>query len=501
MAQHVLSSLPSRHMSTRSHGSEPSGSAPPLVFWLALAVLLLNDHVLKGSGWASGAVTGKLSDFAWLVVAPVALARLARARDVGGRAVVLGAIGCLFVVTELSQTAADAVCAFASHLGVHGRLWADPTDLVALTVLPLTWHAMAPASQEAGRTLGRVAVGLGAFASIATTGPVPPQPPRWTTAAYLVNRSGAAVDARVRWSSAAVDCTLIAGADIEHAVSGVIFDTAITYRLLDQETVPLEQPDPSMPGSAPPLRGTCQLVLVAVDGAPDTIVLVPADTVSVLATQAVGPLEARGRAVEITLRAPGYDLVVGSELRWGLRDDRRWASTCTELRPALEVSTGLRMGTPANVVERSVGSDGCTQIVTDDGARTFLCVPESMVPFDVGDAISLLERGTERIAISGPTSVLRVVRQRWGEPYAIGPFVIAAGGIEDCSGERDDCGAFVRPFHVSSGASVDADGVAELDGARLALGRSEHVVIAPSGCDAEHAMLGPILHYAVLEPR
>jgi hypothetical protein len=43
----------------------------------ALALLLLNDHVLKCSGFLPGAVTGKLSDLAGLVVAPVLAAVLA----------------------------------------------------------------------------------------------------------------------------------------------------------------------------------------------------------------------------------------------------------------------------------------------------------------------------------------------------------------------------------------------------------------------------------------
>jgi hypothetical protein len=47
----------------------------PLV-WTAFVLLLLNDHVLKGSGLLPGDVTGKLSDFAWLIVAPAFAAAL-----------------------------------------------------------------------------------------------------------------------------------------------------------------------------------------------------------------------------------------------------------------------------------------------------------------------------------------------------------------------------------------------------------------------------------------
>ena len=44
-------------------------------FWAALALLVLNDHLAKGAGVLSGWLTGKLSDFAFLIVAPLSPAR------------------------------------------------------------------------------------------------------------------------------------------------------------------------------------------------------------------------------------------------------------------------------------------------------------------------------------------------------------------------------------------------------------------------------------------
>ena len=40
------------------------------VFWAALTILVLNDHLLKGAGLVPALLTGKLSDFAGLIVAP-----------------------------------------------------------------------------------------------------------------------------------------------------------------------------------------------------------------------------------------------------------------------------------------------------------------------------------------------------------------------------------------------------------------------------------------------
>ena len=71
--------------------------------WLgALAVLVLNDHVLKGADLLPGLVTGKLSDLAGLVVAPVLLAVLLRVRTERGLLRATIATGLVFAALQLS---------------------------------------------------------------------------------------------------------------------------------------------------------------------------------------------------------------------------------------------------------------------------------------------------------------------------------------------------------------------------------------------------------------
>jgi hypothetical protein len=66
-------------------------------FWVALAVLALNDHYLEGAGLVPGWLTGKLSDFAGLVVAPLGACAMLGARRVltrvGGFALVVAPFG------------------------------------------------------------------------------------------------------------------------------------------------------------------------------------------------------------------------------------------------------------------------------------------------------------------------------------------------------------------------------------------------------------------------
>src|SRR5690349_4469725 len=79
---------------TQPRAGMPSG------FWLALIALIANDHVLKRSALA-GAVTGKLSDFAGLLVMPAMLSVLLRVRGDRGRALVIGVVYAAFAAIKL----------------------------------------------------------------------------------------------------------------------------------------------------------------------------------------------------------------------------------------------------------------------------------------------------------------------------------------------------------------------------------------------------------------
>ncbi|RMG11865.1 MAG: hypothetical protein D6729_17430 [Deltaproteobacteria bacterium] len=114
---------------------------------LAVGVLALNDHVLKGSGLLPGWVTGKLSDLAGLFFFPLflsALVGLVTRRPATRRRLVLACLftGLGFALLQLSAPVA------AAYLWVHRALFPflgpldvtqDATDLVALSMLPLAY--------------------------------------------------------------------------------------------------------------------------------------------------------------------------------------------------------------------------------------------------------------------------------------------------------------------------------------------------------------------------
>lgn len=105
---------------------------------LALVVLVLNDHVLKQA--YPGVLTGKLSDVAGLVVAPLLLAVGLSTAGVWRPlpwAVWLTGTGFLLAKTSVIGAAVTSVA--WSLTGVPTVIRADPTDLLALPALGLAW--------------------------------------------------------------------------------------------------------------------------------------------------------------------------------------------------------------------------------------------------------------------------------------------------------------------------------------------------------------------------
>jgi hypothetical protein len=170
------------------------------LWWAALALLLVNDNLLKGGGVAPGWLTGKLSDFAFLIVAPVLLAALLPRVVPRRRALAMGAVVLVYAAADLSPTVSDAIVAAAQVVGLPWRLWPDVTDLMALAVLPVTWRLLrpaAPATSPTGRSrplLESAGVFAGAFACLATSAP-----DQYVHAPYVVNQTAQPREITATW--------------------------------------------------------------------------------------------------------------------------------------------------------------------------------------------------------------------------------------------------------------------------------------------------------------
>jgi hypothetical protein len=104
----------------------------------AVALMVVNDHVLKPAGILPGLVTGKLSDVAFLFFAPIALAFLLRA-DTRRRLFVAYLLPALLFIAVNCVGAASDVLSTGMSLIIPTRLWPDTGDLVALSVMPLSF--------------------------------------------------------------------------------------------------------------------------------------------------------------------------------------------------------------------------------------------------------------------------------------------------------------------------------------------------------------------------
>lgn len=241
-------------------------------WWAALVVLVVNDHWLKGSS-VPGWLTGKLSDFAGLIVAPVLLACL-----VGGgrqrRAACFGFVAGGFVAINVSPAAAEGLVAALRSFGIAWRIWVDWTDLMALMVLPLAWHITTsyetcPSTWR--RHLARGGAAMGGLACVATSEAAE----HIETAAYVVNATEDELRIDLYRPTVPLDCDSVR-ADPEAALTAAELDAPSCAVLQPFDLVSLDlfwrdlydsssAPNPGIPRD-------CDAAVVRVAGAADTVV-------------------------------------------------------------------------------------------------------------------------------------------------------------------------------------------------------------------------------------
>lgn len=152
----------------------PSLALSHPLFAAALLLLIVNDHLLKGAGVLPAIVTGKLSDFAGLLVAPVVLAWIVRARTDRAWLGAHLAIGLGFIALELSPVIAALVEHASRAIGFAWRVWPDPTDLLALPCLALSFTSFGPRLRARS---SRYAPLVGVLALLACTATSQQSPP------------------------------------------------------------------------------------------------------------------------------------------------------------------------------------------------------------------------------------------------------------------------------------------------------------------------------------
>ncbi|WP_441289105.1 hypothetical protein ACSRUE_46080 [Sorangium sp. KYC3313] len=448
--------------------------------WIgALALLVLNDHALKGSGLLPGWLTGKLSDFAGLLVAPAVLASLLR---VTSRRGFLGAhvvIGVVFSVIKLAPEAARAVEGLMALTPLPWRITVDPTDLIALPVLLASYRVLGEAMARpapARPVAHRLALMAGSLACVATSKEQPitcgdsegcgPRELRELASLVIINATEAEqlIRARRLRESVRVDCGVLLD-DPTSALSRDLFANAEAWLIA--------------PGRAFSLGNAgCDAYLIDADGLPLTLLAWSAAEFpeQELVTSTENPRADR----MITLRRAGARLELGDHPAIFPAPPVETPSPAGACGASAEGS-GLDWTVPvrrAGVLTGVTSSpDGCHALTLDRGETFFLCAPAEAIPFSEGDVLRVsavaIDGGrypellqdqlafARGLHIESETHAVLALRgnvlARWSmvgrQPGA--HFTADLSPLAACGAFHDACGSLVEPLE----ASLLGDGV------------------------------------------
>ncbi|WP_437307619.1 hypothetical protein [Sorangium sp. So ce388] len=484
--------------------------------WLgALALLVLNDHALKGSGLLPGWLTGKLSDFAGLLVAPAVLAALLR---ISSRRAFLGAhlvTGAVFSAIKLAPEAARAVEGLMALTPIPWRITVDPTDLIALPALLVSYRVLGEAARRPGPAprpvAHRLALMAGSLACAATSrapepcdgidGCLPPDPQELASL-IIGNTTETEQLIRVRRlrESVRLDCGVVL-ADPTSALSRDLFANAETWLI--------------QPGRALPLGNAgCDAYLIDADGLPLTLLAWSAAEFpeQVLTTSTANPPADR----TITLQRAGARLELAEHpavFPAPPLEAPPPADACSVSAEESRLDWTLPVSEAAVLTSVTSSPDGCHALELERGETFFLCVPGEAIPFREGDVLRVslvaidggsypeLARNEQAFArgihIESQTHAVLALRgnvlARWSmvDTQAPPDFSADLAPVEGCDGFHDACGSLVTPLEasllgegVSGIVSLRAGGRAELeDGAgTLLLVRADDMPVRDAEC-------------------
>lgn len=376
--------------------------------WLmGLITLVLNDHILKHSIY-SGVITGKLSDFAGLLIAPVLLAALFQVRTSRGYIWALASTGAVFAGINVSSELAVLFDAAVSTI-VPFVTVTDPTDLIALVMLPFGFALFVPVMRRDEPPRRHLEFGIaivGGVACMATSPPITCENGECDyyepieTQISMLNRSNETHEVYVRRlrTDVQLDCDAVER-DPATFLTSDMFEAGARMLIESGQEVPVQMV----------VREQCSAARVEAAHLPDIVVFftgsLPTKTVDVsqvLETAGENTILIQAdyeNAVE--LNAFGrrgnlqetFDVPEGTVYSWKSNQVRRFHFEVPTLgRPIVEPADACRMPEPGEGVfwyrpstqdfapkEIIEGQDGCHQLIFDEGEPWIICAPIAMV--------------------------------------------------------------------------------------------------------------------------
>ncbi len=482
----------------------------------SLLLLLVNDHLLKGAGVLPGWLTGKLSDFAGLFLAPALLAALLGVRSRRGFFRVHVGLGVFFAALKLWEPAARGFEGAMGWLGVPARVVVDPTDLLALPALLASFWLLAPLAEEGRELAPRArssALLLASFGCVATSAPVEPMPPPMpvpvfppvTGALGLGNDTGSAQVLRVRELKASVelDCDTVASSPSTF-LHAELFAPASTWLVEDQRVLPLRA---SLSGNAA-WRSRCQALLIDGDRLDPRLVFwmlkdYPERSLnSALSQGETGSNQPIFRATQSgeKMRLEDHKAVYPAPSLLGAEVPEECLLPPPE--EALAWSTPL----PHQAVELqavTISPDGC--VAMDFPARrVYLCGSGLPFPFKAGDTLAFtLEQSAQgaRLTILRASDGTRLVVGRGSS--ALLPAGLGGSGqlnpVAGCVGQRIECGGLARPAELPTPEQALRSGdTLYLDGLRFALLSARYQPVYDGQCTPSFSPSEAYIEWAAL---
>ena len=384
-----------------------SASLPPLrrallhpAWLIAVGMLALNDHVLKGSGWAPGWLTGKLSDVVGLFAAPVLLAVLLRVRGRRAWAACHVAIGVVFGGIQVSTGFADA---WSTAMGLVGFPWvitSDLTDLFALPLLALS-HAVIPKlalhTKKRARAAEVVVAGTGALACVATSpGVEDPFFSSFDADTYIHNGNSYDIVVRIRElrPSVALDCNIIEE-DPSALLREPVFGDVSSWTLAPDATMPVieiwDRPERD-----------CHMAMIDADNLAPMIVFWRQGQIPTAWVEGVGITENAPGWIDISYDDDGngsYD--TAEDILFPIVDaPADLEGICAPTDPGVRLAWSDAPSGDWRLANIDEGLDGCVSMSLQTGLEAELeaegrpftvCVPSGAFPFENGDAVELRE--------------------------------------------------------------------------------------------------------------
>lgn len=432
-------------------GIQPERALAHPVWVGALVVLLANDHVLKGAAILPVALTGKLSDVAGLIVAPILLASLLRLRSQRGLMGSHLAVGLVFTALQLSSAVSESWAVLWSTFAWGWSTTMDPTDLLALPALGLSWAVLVPAAQR--RTTVAPAwratlLGLGTLGCVATSQSDRERDTSWGWAdiqavIYLHNANDTTTKVSIRAlrSDIKTDCEQI-GLDPAMRWVESAFEPAAVWELPPGTNVPLVT-DISPCGAA---------IVTTGESPPKLVFWKGAGSVLDLRTHA-GEEEGRSTSPAAVNLVGDSLTAVTQGVLWDWRPLEDGAETCEDLGGRHGLDWTLSTGT-YTLTSIEEGVDGCFALGLDgNAANQYLCLPASLFVFEVGETVDIGVSG-EYLSVTGTDQMLALHRGRDSNLVMAGLRLKQSTALgEPCY--RDACPKIARTV----GVSVTEDGI------------------------------------------